>query len=55
MAFIVAGSLVVSLIVWLTVNTSRRRQRRRWLGAAEDAEALPEDVFIRPNDAYAGF
>lgn len=52
---VVAGVLVLGLVGWLAVSSSRRRQRRRWLGHVNDAEALPEDVFIRPPAAYSGF
>eukprot|EP00752_Nemacystus_decipiens_P017872 g16022.t1 len=55
-ALVVAGGLVVALVGWMTVLSARRRQRRRWLGTANEAEALPdEDIFIRPVETYSGF
>lgn len=52
---VVAGALVLGLVGWMAVLSSRRRQRRRWLGTANEAEALPEDIFIRPVETYSGF
>lgn len=54
-ALVVAGALVVGLVGWMAVVSARRRQRRRWLGTDNEAEALPEDIFIRPAETYSGF
>ncbi|CAM9634513.1 unnamed protein product, partial [Hapterophycus canaliculatus] len=55
LALVLAGGLVLCLVGWLAVTSSRRKQRRKWLGTANEAEALPEDVFIRPSGAFSGF
>ena len=52
---LVGGGVLVALAAWVMVTTSRRRQRRRWLGVANEAEALPENVFTRPANPYSGF
>ncbi|CAM9230207.1 unnamed protein product [Ectocarpus sp. 12 AP-2014] len=54
LALVLAGGLVFGLVAWLAITSSRRRQRRRWLGTANEAEALPEDTFIRLSDPYSG-
>ncbi|CAN0131448.1 unnamed protein product [Scytosiphon promiscuus] len=54
-ALVLAGGLVLALVAWLAVTSSRQKQRRKWLGTATEAEALPEDVFIRPSAAFSGF
>ncbi|CAM9449851.1 unnamed protein product [Ectocarpus fasciculatus] len=55
LALVLAGGLIFGLVAWLAVTSSRRRQRRRWLGTANEAEALPEDTFISLSDPYSGF
>lgn len=54
LALVLAGGLVLSLVGYLSVTASRRKQRRKLLGKANEAEALPEDIFIRPSAAFSG-
>lgn len=53
--FLIGGGVLVAMVAWVMVTTSRRRQRRRWLGVANEAEALPDNVFTRPANPYSGF
>ncbi|CAN0394441.1 unnamed protein product [Pylaiella littoralis] len=54
LGLVILGAMVVGVVGWLAVTTSRRRQRKRWVGTPNEAEALPEEIFVRPLDAYAG-
>lgn len=54
-ALVIAGALVVGLVGWMAAVSARRRQRRRWLGTANEAEALPEEDCIHPAEGtYSG-
>lgn len=52
---VIGGVALIVLVGTAAVRVSRRRQRRRWLGAADEAEALPDDAFIRPKNLYTRF